>query len=332
MKTLHFSGQRVLVAGGTGLIGIPLVELLIEQGSEVKIASLDDSSRAHPKAIFRRIDLTDQQNCLEVTTDIDYVFNLLCVKGSPLMMREHPATFFDTLRKLSANLAEASLKNKVGGYLFASSVAVYHPSEILKEDDVWMTMPSKNDWFAGWAKRMGELQIEAYKIEHGWNNTAIVRPSNVYGPYDNFDPDTSLFMASIIRKFAERQNPIIVWGDGSQIRDFIHARDAARGIILAAEKAVSPINLCSGRPTTIREVVEILARDADYKPEIIFDTTKPAGDQRRLLDTTRLEAMGFRPEITLETGILETKNWIINNPNLISKQYDIFGENIRRKR
>lgn len=323
------SNKNVLVAGGTGLIGIPLVELLIERGAKVRIASLDDPSRAHPEAEFMRTDLTDYQNCLKISKGMDYVFNLLCAKGSPLMMANYPATFFDTLRKLSSNLAEAALKNNVGGYLFASSVAVYHPADILREDDVWTTMPSKNDWFAGWAKRMGELQIEAYRIEHNWNNTAIVRPSNVYGPYDNFDPNTSLFIASIIRKFAEKENPIVVWGNGSQIRDFIHARDAARGMLLVAEKAAGPINLCSGKPTTVKEVVEILAGNADYGPEIIFDTTKPAGDARRLLDVSRLEALGFKPEITLEEGLLRTLDWYIEHRGSNSKQYNIFEQNFR---
>ena len=321
--------KNVLVAGGTGLMGIPLVKLLIEQGAKVRIASLDDSSRAHPEAEFVRADLTDRQNCLKVTKGMDYVFNLLCAKGSPLMMEKYPATFFDTLSKLSFNLAEAALKNNVGGYLFTSSVAVYQPAEVLKEDDVWKTQPSKKDWFAGHAKRHGELQIEAYRIEHKWINTAIVRPSNVYGPYDNFNPDTALFMASVIRKFAEKENPVVVWGDGSQIRDFIHAQDAARGILLAAEKAAGPINLCSGRPTTIKEVVEILARNADYKPDIIFDTAKPAGDQKRLLDVSRLEALGFKPKITLGEGILETRNWLISNLGSSSKQYNIFEGNFR---
>lgn len=316
---MFFKNKRVLVAGGTGLIGIPLVRLLLEQGADVKIAALNNPYRIFPKRT-ELIDLTEYQNCLKVTKNIDYVFNLMCLKGSPEAMKKYPARFFDILIPLSTVLGRAALANRVGGYLFTSSVAVYQPAEILHEDDVWKTMPSKNDWFAGWAKRMGELQVEAYRIEHNWENTAIVRPSNVYGPYDNFEPASALFMASKIRQFAEKENPIVVWGDGSQIRDFIHAEDVARGMLLAAEKGAGPLNLCSGRPTTIKEVVEILAKNAGYKPEIIFDTNKPAGDSRRLLDVSRLKELGFEPKISLREGIKETIEWYRTNINGVSKR------------
>ena len=228
--------------------------------------------------------------------------------------------------KFNINLASAAYENDVPGYLFASSVAVYKPAEILYEDDVWTTQPSKNDWFAGWAKRMGELQLEAYKLQYNWN-TAIVRPSNVYGPHDNFNPKTSLFMASVIRKFADKQDPIIVWGDGSQVRDFIYAEDAARGMLLAAEKGAGPVNLCSGNPTSIKEVIEILARNSDYKPMIVYDTSKPAGDPKRLLDVSRLKDLGFKPKTTLEEGIAKTTKWYLENPDSDLGQYNIFKQN-----
>lgn len=306
---MFFKNKNVLVAGGTGLIGIPLVELLIEQGAKVRIASLDDHSRAHKEAEFTRTDLTDYQNCLKVCQDIDYAFNLTCVRGSPEAMRNYPAKFFDALSLLGTILPRAAFRTGVGGYLFASSVAVYQPAEMLFEDDVWETQPPKDDWFAGHAKRIGELQVEAYRKQYNWTNTAIVRPSNVYGPFDNFESDSALFMAKKIRQFAEKENPIVVWGDGSQIRDFIHSKDAARGMLLAAEKAAGPVNLCSGRPATVREVVEILASISDYDPEIVYNTDKPAGDAKRLLDTTRLKALGFEPQVGLEDGIRETIKW-----------------------
>ena len=310
-----FKDKNVLVAGGTSLVGIPLVELLIEQGAKVKIASLDDHSRAHKEAEFVRVDLTDHKNCFKVCEGVDYVFNLMCVKGSPEAMRNYPAKFFDALSLLGTILPRAAFKAGVSGYLFASSVADYQPAEVLFEDDVWKTNPSKNDWFAGHAKRMGELQVEAYRKQYNWTNTAIVRPSNVYGPFDNFEPNSALFMANKIRQFAERENPIVVWGDGSQIRDFIYSKDAARGILLVAEKAAGPINLCSGRPTTVKEVVETLAAISSYNPKIIYDTGKPSGDAKRLLDVTRLKALGFEPQISLEEGIMETIEWYRSRKN-----------------
>jgi len=303
-----WTNKKVLVAGGTGLIGIPLVKMLEALGARVNVAAVSDPYQVHTCEV-ELTDLTNYDNCLKVTRGMDYVFNLMCIKGSPKAMREHPARYFDALIPLSTCLGRASLENKVGGYLFTSSVGVYQPAEILVEDDVWKTMPSKNDWHAGWAKRMGELQVEAYRLEHNWKNTAIVRPSNVYGPYDDFREESALFIASKIRQFARRENPIVVWGDGSQIRDFIYSEDAARGIILAAEKGAGPVNLCSGKPTTIREVVEILTKDSGYKPKVIFDTTKPAGDHKRLLDVSRLKALGFETSLSLEDGLLKTMEW-----------------------
>ena len=323
-----WSNQRVLVAGGTGLIGIPLVKQLQESGANVRVAAINDPYQVHSCEV-ELTDLTDYQNCLRVTKEMDYVFNLMCIKGSPKAMKEQPARFFDALIPLSTCLGRASRANGVGGYLFTSSVGVYQPSEVMVEDSVWQTMPSKNDWFAGWAKRMGELQIEAYRIEYQWQNTAIVRPSNVYGHYDIFDKDKALFIAARIRQFAEREDPIVVWGDGSQIRDFIYSEDAARGIILAAEKGAGPINLCSGRSTTVKEVVEILASNANYEPEIVFDTSKPAGDRKRIMDTSRLEALGFKPEMTLENGLKTTLEWYRSHSANVAKQYNIIDGNFR---
>src|SRR3989344_4975213 len=126
-----FKDKNVLVAGGTSLVGIPLVELLIEQGAKVKIASLDDPSRAHKESKFIRVDLTDYKNCFEVCEGVDYVFNLMCVKGSPEAMRNYPAKFFDALSLLGIILPRAAFKAGAGGYLFASSVAGYPPAEML---------------------------------------------------------------------------------------------------------------------------------------------------------------------------------------------------------
>jgi len=325
---MYFKNKQVLVAGGTGLVGIPLVQLLIEQGAKVRIASRDDKSRAHPDAEFFQIDLTEDQNCRLVCKGMEYVFNLLCVKGPPGTEKKYPLKIFETMMKLNINLASAAFRAGVGGYLYTSSVGVYHPAEILREDDVWQTQPSKNDWFGGHVKRAGELQIEAYRIEHGWN-TAIVRPSNIYGPYDNFDPDNAMFMPYIIGQFSEGISPIITSGDGSQVRDYIHSYDAARGLILAAENSAGSLNLCSGRETTNREVIEILQRNTDFKPVIIYDTSRPSGDRRRVLDVSRLKALGFEPKISLEEGIIQTMRWYKENKSKDELRYNIFQSKTR---
>jgi GDP-L-fucose synthase len=193
------------------------------------------------------------------------------------------------------------------------------------EEDVWKTFPSPNDRFAGWAKRMGELQAEAYRIEYGWEHICIVRPANVYGPFDNFDPANAMVIPSLIRRALDGENPLVVWGDGSQIRDFIHARDVAAAMIKVMEKGYNlPVNIGSGQETSIRDLVEVIVRHMPVKPEVIWDTTKPQGDRKRLMDVSRMTSLGFRPAVTLEAGIRETMEWYLANKADVGKRYNVF--------
>ncbi len=325
-----YKNKKVLVTGGTGLIGRPLVEMLLEQGAEVRIASLDDASRANPAAEFWQADLTRYENCLKVCENQDYVFHLAGIKGSPKMCKEQPASFLVPTIMFNTNMMEAARRCNVERYLYTSTIGVYSPAEIFYEDDVWKTFPSENDKFAGWAKRMGELQAEAYRIQYGWDKIAIVRPANVYGPYDNFSLGNAMVIPSLIRRVSEGENPLVVWGDGTAVRDFIHAKDVARGMMLALEKCPGPekpINLGSGQGCSIKNLVEIIVKNADKKPEVIFDSSKPSGDKKRLMDVTRAgELIGWRPEISLEDGISKTMQWYKENKSLVGKRYNVFEE------
>ena len=320
-----FKDKKVLVAGGTGLIGIPLVELLVEQGAQVTIASLDHASRAHPEAEFISIDLKTIENCLSVCDGMDFVFNLLGVKGSPAATAAKPASFFVPTILMATNLMEAARLKEVDGFLSCSSICVYTPEKVLYEDNVWKGFPSENDKFAGWAKRMGELQAEAYKIQYGWDRIAVVRPANTYGPYDNFSGENAMVVPSLIRRAVDGENPLRIWGDGSAIRDFIHARDVARGMILAAEKMIGkPINLGSGTRVSIKELVDLIVSNLDVKPQIIWDTTKPTGDQCRVMDISRARSIGFEPKISLKEGIREVMQWYqANKASVVTNRYDV---------
>ena len=322
----NFNQRRVLVAGGTGLIGRPLVDRLIEAGAKVSIASLDDSRRAHPDAEFKQLDLTSIENCMTCCKGQDYVFNLLCVKGSPAVTTNRPASFFVPNITFNTNLMEAARRSNVEGYLFSSSLAVYCPAEIFYEDDVWKTFPSENDKFAGWAKRMGELQAEAYRIEYGWNKISIVRPANVFGPNDNFDLANAMVVPSLIRRAVGGESPLTVWGDGSAIRDFIYADDVAKGMLLVAQSGEQqPVNLGSGTGVSIRELVDVIVDNIDPKPEVIWDTSKPTGDKKRVLDVSRARSLGFKPSVTLKQGIHDTLKWYRDNRAKPSLRYDIFA-------
>ncbi len=322
-----YKDKKVLVTGGTGLIGRPLVEMLIEAGTKVRIASLDDHSRAHPQAEFMRVDLTQFENCMQVCDGMDFVFQLAGIKGSPVMTAKKPASFFVPTILFNTNMMEAAKRCNVERYLFTSSIGVYSPAEIFHEDDVWKTFPSENDRFAGWAKRMGELQAQAYAIEYGWDKIAIVRPANVYGPYDNFDPANAMVIPSLIRRALDGENPFTVWGDGSAIRDFIHTKDVAQGMMLAMENGLGqPLNLGSGEGVSIKRIVEIVVGNMEVKPKIVWDTSKPTGDKKRLMDMSRAKnLLGFKPKISIEEGIKETMEWYLKNKDIIGKRYNVFN-------
>lgn len=324
-----YKNRKILVTGGTGMIGRYLVELLIEAGAKVTIASLDDPSRAHPKAKFSKLDLTDINNCQEVCKGIEYVFHLAGIKGSPKMTKEQPASFFVPTILFNTNMMEAARRSGVERFLYTSTVGVYAPAEVFYEDDVWKTFPSENDKFAGWAKRMGELQAEAYKIQYGWDKISIVRPANVYGSYDNFDPANAMVIPSLIHRAISGENPLTVWGDGTPIRDIIHAKDVARGMMLAVEKGITlPVNLGSGTGVTIKQIAETIAKFVPGGPvKIVWDKSKPMGDKKRLMDITRAKKLlGFKPVISLEQGIKETIEWYLKNKAIINKRYNVFNE------
>ena len=321
---MYFKNKNVLVAGGTGLIGRYLVKLLIEQDASVRIASMDHPSRAHPKAEFLKLDLTDYDNCLRTCSGMDYVFNLLCAKGSPDTVRKYPATIMRPMILFNTNLFDAARQAGVNGFLYTSSVGVYFPASVYHEDDTERTPAPPAD-FAGRAKLFGEWYATALKIEHNWDIT-IVRPANVYGPYDNFDSVNATVVPSLIKR-ALIESPMTVWGNGSPVRDFIHARDVARGMLfMAEEKPNKPVNLGSGIGVTIKELVETIVANIEPAPKVVWDTSKPSGDAQRILNTSRAERLGFLPEISLQQGIKETMEWYKANKDNPDNRYDVFKQ------
>ena len=323
-----FKDKNVLVTGGTGLIGRPLVEMLIKRGAKVTIVSLDDPSRAPSGSSFVKADLRELSSCVEVCKGQEIVFQLAGVKGSPAMCAKQPASFFVPTLQFSINMMEAARRTGVERFMFTSSVGVYSPAEVFYEDDVWKTFPSPNDRFAGWAKRMGELQAEAYKIEYNWDKISIVRPANVYGPFDNFDAANAMVIPSLITRVIDGENPLTVWGDGSAIRDFIYSEDCARGMMLAVEKGINePINLGSGNGVSIREVAEAVVNNSpNVTGSIVWDKDKPSGDAKRLMDMSRASSYGFSCEVSIDEGIKETISWYIANRTEIDKRYNSFTD------
>ena len=323
----NLDGVNVCVTGGTGMIGNYLTRELLGLGAKVRVLSLDISNDFDHKNIeVIKMDLRSRENCEKAFKNQEIVFHLAGIKGSPKMTAIQPASFFTNTLLFNLNVMDAAYKAGVSQFLFTSSVGVYAPAQLFEEDSVWKTFPSDNDKFAGYAKRMGELQAEAYEIEYGWKAVSIVRPANVYGAHDNFDERTGMVIPSLISRFASQENPIKVWGDGTAIRDFVFAKDVARAMIHVINKHfLLPVNIGSGIPISIREVVEEIAT---YFPEksIEWDTSQPKGDDIRLMNVERLRKLGFSENTSLKDGLRETINWFLANKGTDSGRYNAFDE------
>ena len=212
-----FTGSSVLVTGGTGLIGRQVVALLCQAGARVKIASLD-RIKVNDKAEHVLGDLASFEFCKDITKDMDFVFHLAGIKGSVEVTKAKPASFFVPLLMMNTNMLEACRLNQVQKVVYTSSIGAYASAEVFKETENLDGPPM--DMFPGWAKRMAELQIQAYKIQYNLNNFSIVRPCNVYGPGDNFDPNNAMVIPSLMYRIYHKEDPVLIWGDGSAIRDF----------------------------------------------------------------------------------------------------------------
>ena len=297
---------KILITGASGMVGKHLVDMCLEKGYFVKGTDIRYDERYSEEKYwgenfdFQHGNLNNYQRCLELVDDVDVVFHVAGVKGSPKRAAEQPNDYFTPMLQMNTNMAEAARIGAVEWYVYTSTIGVYQPAKVFKEDDVWKTFPSENDKYAGWVKRLGELQLDCFETHYGLKNYSIVRPANIYGEYDNFGEESTV-IASLVKK-GYNDKLLSVWGDGTPIRDFIHAEDVARGILMSYEnKITEPINLGSGDGVRIRDIASIVA--THYGKEIEYDTTKPNGDNKRLMDMTRANSYGFHPKVDLETGI-----------------------------
>ncbi len=226
-----FRGSNCVVTGGAGMIGREVVRLLCDVGANVKCVSLD-RIEVHPKADHVYADLTDYNVCNDITKDMDHVFHIAGIKGSVDVTKSKPASFLVPLLMMNTNVLEAARRNKAKRVLYTSTIGAYAAAEVFKEEDYSESQPPM-DHYPGWAKRIAEMQVQTYRVQYGLENFAIVRPCNVYGPGDSFKPESAMVIPSLLMRIYRKEDPVVIWGDGSAIRDFAFATDCAEGCILA---------------------------------------------------------------------------------------------------
>jgi GDP-L-fucose synthase len=317
-----FTGKNTMVTGGSGLIGRQVVNLLCDVGARVKIVSLDKFS-VDDRAEHIYGDLTSFDFCKDVINGMDFVFHLAGIKGSIEVTKTKPASHFVPALMFNTNVLEACRVNKVKKILYTSSIGAYASAEVFKETENLGGPPM--DFMSGWAKRMAEMQIQAYKTQYGLENFAVVRPCNVYGPGDNFDPDNAMVIPALMYRIYHKEDPLVVWGDGSAIRDFAYSRDVAEGVILALYYGTKSgfVNLGSGKGYTIRKLVETLHSFIDFKYE--FDAAKPSGFPKRVMDISLArELIHYNPTTTLQDGLKQTWDWFINNQDEHTRKKNYF--------
>ena len=252
------------------------------------------------------------------------------VRESTQLGVSRSATALSSFIVCNTNIIEAACSNNVKNYLFCGSINQYPPYSIRKEDDVWKGLPASQDRYVGMAKRIGEIQAEAFSKQYNWKAVRLIRPSNVYGPYDNFDPKTAHVIPSLIHKALNSKNGLLnVAGNGSAIRDFIYVADVVDAILLITRsKEINfPFNIGSGQGTSIKKIVKIIVKNLqDKKINIKWDNLKPTGDKKRVLDISRArKKLNFSPKIKIEEGIKKTINWYKENSEIgfrLGRAYD----------
>jgi GDP-L-fucose synthase len=227
---------------------------------------------------------------------------------------------------MNTNLLEAARLSRAKKVLYTSSIGAYSQASIFRESDDTIEKPPM-DMYPGWAKRMAEFQIKAYRQEFDLNNFSVVRPANVYGPGDNFDPENSMVIPALMARINSGENPLSIWGDGSAVRDFAFSRDIAYGLILAMHFGTGNgfINLGSGKATSIKQLVETLNSFIDFDYE--FDSGKSAGFSSRVMDISKAqELLGYNPSTSLKTGLKETWEWYQQNQSEYLSKINYFKE------
>jgi GDP-L-fucose synthase len=311
----YFLNKKVLVTGGTGFVGTNFVEELCKKKARVIVPIHSRPLRISNKNITKiKADLTKLEDCLTVCDDVDYIFHAAGMVSAAQMTVNNPMTAISTNLIVTLRVLEAAMKKNVKKILlFSSGTTGYPPyNHAVKEEEMFKDDPAEIYYGYGWSRRYTEL-LGKFASQKSDLKVAICRPTGVYGPFDDFNPNTSHVIPALIKRAIDKENPFIVWGSGEEIRDFLHVKDLVRGCMLLLEKyAVSdPVNIGSGDEVKIKEIVKIILQNSERKNvKLIFDNKKPTTIPVRKVDVSKAnKVIGFKKMISLKDGLSQTINW-----------------------
>lgn len=301
-----FSDKKVVVTGGNGFLGKNVILELKKAGAKNIFV---------PE--YPEYDLRERKTCAKICYGADFIIHLAAKVGGIGLNREKPGELFYDNAIMGIELIEAARKAGVEKAVIIGTICAYPKFTPIpfREENLWNGYPEETNAPYGLAKKMLLVQSQAYRDQYGFNSIFIL-PVNLYGPGDNFNPKSSHVIPALIKKVYDAkeagQDHIEVWGTGKASREFLYVRDAARAIVLALEKynKSEPVNLGAGFEITIKQLILLICKLMNYKGKIIWDKSKPDGQPRRMLDTSKAKReFGFKAKTSFEAGLRETIDW-----------------------
>jgi GDP-L-fucose synthase len=311
----YWRDRRVIVTGGAGFLGSFMVEKLEGRGAvDIVVPRSADYDLTQLEAVKQLFRDTNQKG-----RPVDTIIHLAARVGGIGANRENPATFFYDNLMMGAQLMHQAYLSRVPKFVAIGTVCAYpkYTPVPFREEDLWNGYPEETNAPYGLAKKMMLVQSQTYRQQYGYDSIFLL-PVNLYGPRDNFDLESSHVIPALIRKCLEAKargdDHIVAWGDGSPTREFLYVEDAAEGILLAAERYCDsqPVNLGSSYEISIKELLEMIARLTGFEGRIVWDSSKPNGQPRRKLDTSRAKALfDFAAQTCFEEGLRRTIAWYV---------------------
>ncbi len=313
--------KRVLVTGGAGFVGANLLKKLIEIGcTNIKSTFYKNEPLIKDKNIkYVQCDLTNSNDCQKVVKDVDYVVMCAANSHGAAFIEKEPLSLITPNVIMNSLMLEASYKKEVEKFIFISSNTVYPVVDYpVKEEEMMNGDVFEKYYTVAWGKRFSEIMCKIYatKIKNPMK-TVIIRPSNIYGDYDDFEWETSHVIPALIRKVVERHKPIEVWGDGNDIKDLIYIDDFINGLLMVANniEEFMEINIGTGEGNSIKNALKIMLEVEKYEDvNIVFNSSKPTMIPKRIINIEKAKnVLGFKVKISLKEGIKKTIEWYKKN-------------------